>query len=241
MNRPCRLLAALLAAMFLTACETRRADDYALDEIEAEMTLSFDEDSRVKARVRLRPEGEAGVYLMLDEKDAIELRVGGKLAPMEEESLLGMVAYEARIDRVRAESLAEVSLRREIDGQETVSAVYLPAPVAYLMASSDEVSRAEPLTLWWDLPARALDNLTLRVTGACIYDYQRALSPTDRTVTIEANELVEVAWENPAAAMPGCEITATIEGSRAGLLDPAFGGGNITAYSETSIALVSTR
>jgi hypothetical protein len=188
----------------------------------------------------------------LDGSDVLTATSGDVSVDLDENALLGVYNYSGTLDGVGApDDVVTVALTRA-EGKESApsSTVSIPEPVDFAApAAGASFSRTADIVVELQTAASD-DDVTVSWTGDCIDTGSVTVPAGQNSVTIAAGTIVEQLdeeggegeGEGEGEAPTGtCQITLQATRSRAGTLDPAFGGGAITAQSVATRDVTSTR
>ncbi|MDR0965543.1 MAG: hypothetical protein LBM75_03395 [Myxococcales bacterium] len=240
MKRIVETLLLTACLLLFTACQSRSASHYELDEMAAAIELNLLNSGRLEAKVTFTDRHDSLTFLQLVKGDSLRLRANGHSSSSRDEVFIGgMTYYQLSLSDVQPGSYAEVELNRGQDERRSaLSSIYLPEAVEDLTSSSGS-SRRDPREISWNLPVGDFDGLALRVTGHCIESYSRTLSRNDTSHVIPAGALIDD--DDGHDEHDSCEITITVSSINEGDVAPEFDRGFITASSSVSIHRDSTR
>lgn len=237
------LLALVPLALGGAACEQVDSDEVATDAIHATMRITATGNGESNARTWLKVGGaNSNTYLDLTERDALIAYADQDSASMARDNSLGVISYVANFATDAEETPFKISFfRTHEEGAECngVSApnstVNLPAPFSITspVPSTTYSRQSDAIPLAWDNAGRS-DAMTWSATGDCIESsFDNPISGDPGTYTFDAGTFM-------TQSTAGCAVTITLERTRSGTLDPAYGeGGTIRAAQIRSVQINS--
>jgi hypothetical protein len=215
-----RKLSVIIAAVGIgVGCDEVKSEDVDTSGIYADISVTGNAGGSALATAVLRVgDATSTAFVELTAGDALTAADGATTLEMQDAEILEFHSYNALFDTSEAETVYTIALAR--DGKEAAPATTatLPAPFE-LTNPPSSVSGSVDTVLTWE-PSGTDDAMMLTVLGDCIDPYATDLDDAG-TFTIGAGTLAKSA----SADSSTCDVTVTLARSRAGTLDPAFGGG----------------
>ena len=230
------LTALTLSACALAACSSLSSEDLDTDGMHADITIEAHGDGRTQVRASLRA-GDAGslTWVELDDGDRLFAQNGVERAQLSERNdAFEMYEYAAALDGDRPESPVRVELRRAQFADAKDSQATLPAPftVRTEVGGRALVAGVDAVPLRWGQGSG--DNVSVRISGDCLLDYDSGPMPDSGAVVLPPQALEP--WSSDAAG-ESCVATVQVRRVRGGTLDPAFESGRITAAQVRAVPL----
>jgi hypothetical protein len=216
-----------VSLLLLSACtETVDSKNIRTAGIAAIITADATADSATTVTATLKVGGSSSnTYVDLAGGDRIFATGGDKRVEMQSQ---GTGTYEAEFNTAAVDTEFLVDLQREADDDAPSSRGTLPAPFAMVLPNVT-TSRAQPLTVTWT-PAGSNDDVTIELTGTCIFNRTIDVPGDPGSHTITAGTLVSTKADKPET----CDVNVEMIRSRKGTADPIFD-------SESSFILAQTR
>jgi hypothetical protein len=219
----------------LAACESVDSSDTMTDGIYAAFTATSD-GAVTQAQATLRVGGAtSNTYVELVDGDILTVTDGVNSETMLPSNIGDYYTYLASFDSIAEDTPFTFAFVRTIDAGAPESTASLPAPFALTAPEADSVfSRADDaITITWD-PSASADDMSLTLTGDCIFTHSTTLTGDPGTYVIDAGSLDATDEDNPTS----CDAKLTVERRRIGTLDPAFGeGGGIYAAQARTVEI----
>lgn len=216
-----RHLLTLAAALLATACHSVDSSQVATEDIRAELTVTSDGSGVIEVIAELEVEGHALGYVELVGGEALRVHARGYDLPMEAR----WFDYHVDVPVDRGEIEFQVRLERIYGRHAPDSWVQLPPRFDLYRNPGVYLLDWDVIPIEWDVIAG--DEMRVAVDGPCVAAWERYV-PARRdvgAVVLRPGDLaIDDGWDGSL-----CELDVTVERLRPGRLDPAFGGGFITA------------
>jgi hypothetical protein len=233
--RPAVVAASVAVASLLPACSSIDSEDIDTDAIQADVAVRVRNDGTASDVTATLSAG-AFTFIDLGGDDRLVARAADTSVELQESDLLGAVRYDGVLDGVAAvDTEVTVAFERTAFAAAPASTVTLPARVALAApAAGTAFSRANDDLVVTLAAADATDGARVAWSGDCIEAGGLDLPAGQAEVTIARGTLTKAAPtpDADAPAVPdSCALTLTVERVRTGVLDGAFGGGQIRALT----------
>ncbi len=209
-------LAILAAATGCSQKETTSSSNIRTKGIAATITVTANaSSSEVQAILRVGGD-ESNTYVILENGDKLVCDAGGEKKDMQAES---EGVYLTSFPTNAAETEFKVMLEREEDDDALGNVATLPAPFTIGALPTNSPSRAnDDLVLTWD-PSGSNDDMSMKITGSCIFDKEIDIPGDSGTHTIAKGTLDSTGGSSPEACDPDIVMWRTRKGTTDANLD----------------------
>jgi hypothetical protein len=145
--------------------------------------------------------------------DRIFAVANGKRIEMDSQ---GSGTYEVDFNTAAADTAIVVDLQRENDDAAPASTGALPGPFSFQVPNMS-TSRAQNIDITWS-PSGSKDNMSVKLSGTCIFNRTIAIPGDTGTHTISGGTLVSTNTDKPET----CDVNVEMVRSRSGTPDTAF-------------------
>lgn len=243
-------LLALLALGFM-GCKDEKveSEDIRTSGIYAKFGVLATGNAKATATAELRVGGDNGTVVILTGEDELLCTATPPEAePSEKKMAKDGNEYKASFSGDAGDTEFLFAFNRG-DEDETApdSSVTLPDPFEIVgVESTQEVSRAEALTVTWE-PSATKDSTKWSLDGSCLFETSGTV-PDDATLTLQGDDFnptpsAEEAAKDDKDDSENCTATLCVEKKRKGTLDPAFAkeeGGEIYGIQRRCVKFVTT-
>jgi hypothetical protein len=208
-------LAALAAATGCQQKETVSSSNIRTKGIAATvMVTAGGAASEVEAKLRVGGD-ESNTYIILENGDKLVTEVGGEKKDMHAES---EGVYTVNFATNAADTEFKVMLDRADDDDALGNVVKMPAPFTIGALPTNSPSRAtEDVVVTWDAATNG-DDMTMEVSGKCIFDEDFDIPGDSGSFTIEKGKLESTGGSNPEP----CDLEIVMWRKRSGSVDTAL-------------------
>ncbi|MFO0564031.1 MAG: hypothetical protein U0263_00130 [Polyangiaceae bacterium] len=208
-------LAALALLAFAAGCsqkETTSSSNIRTQGIAATMKVTTGgQNSSVEAILRVGGD-ESNTYVILENGDKLTCEAGGETKDLHAEA---EGIYRNTFATGAENTEFKIALLRDKDDDAVSNSVKLPAPFKIGALPSNNPSREkDDVTITWD-PSGGSDDMTLDVTGSCIFDEHVDLPGDSGSYTLAKGSLESTGGSNPES----CDLDVTIMRTRNGTTD----------------------
>ncbi len=204
-----------LGFLLLSACtETVDSKNIRTAGIAAFITANATTDAATTVLASLKVGGpNSNTYVDLSNGDGIFAIGGGKRTEMEAQ---GTGTYEIDFPTAAENTEFVVDLQRADDDDAPASTGTLPGPFSFQVPNMS-TSRTQNIMITWS-PAGTMDDMTIELSGTCIFNRTIDIPGDTGTHTISGGTLVSTNTDKPET----CDINVEMVRSRKGTPDTAY-------------------
>ena len=224
----------------LVACSTASSTDIKTSGINADLSGTGDGSGSTNVSATLRVGAESLTFVELSVGDTLTAKSGSDSPhALSKVDFLGLVSYSTTLPGDEEGKSVTVALNRAPgDTSAPNSSLTLPAKFQILGPSSGTSFKrgTDAISVTWDNWGKA-DRLDVQLTGSCITSVTHTSVPDNGSFVIAASEIKAIKDSETKA----CDLSLTVNRTRAGTLDPAYGkGGQVRGIQSRSISVKST-
>lgn len=234
--------ASMLLAAALLGCTDISSTNLKTSGIHAYLRVTADGTGNTTASAELGVQDSNNplTFVQLDVGDQVTATAGRQTKTLVETNLLGVIGYDASFTGADAPGTTyTIALERQSDTSAPGSTATLPEPFTLTSptGSASSYSRADDdIVVTYD-GSGGNDPMSYAVSGPCINPVTQSFSDTG-TFTVPKGTIVQT----HADATPNdtCQLVVTVYRARAGTLDPAYGGGQMSGVQARTFGITST-
>lgn len=230
----------LLALAIATACSTSQSKDIATEGMYSGNTISADGSGATTVTTVLRV-GDAlsNDFVELSPGDTLTASAGALSEPMTPGTFLDAAAYEATLAVNTGGTVVTIAYTRaspQISAPSTTATLPEELTITSQTSGTDSYSRSlHPIEITWSGSGQT-DPLSYEVIGTCIATASGPISPDSGMFTIPAGTIQALSGSETQS----CSISIQVLRSRSGMVDAAFGHGDVTASQVRQVMALST-
>lgn len=209
------------ASLLATACHSIDSSQVATEDIRAELTVTADGSGTTEVVASLEAQGHAFGYVDLVPGEALRVHARGYDLPLAE----NWYDYSTEVPLDRSNTEFQIRLERIYGAHAPDSWVNLPVRFDVYPTYGVYQVDWDVIPVEWDVISD--DEMRVTIDGPCIAEWERYVpgrADVGAVVVRPGDLYVDSDWDGST-----CALDVTVERLRAGRLDPAYGGGHITA------------
>ena len=211
----------LLGTCALMACNRVDSTHIPTENIEADISIIDHGSPSVEVSAQLQLSGDAYTFLALAPTERFSVSTEIQHRTLNQ----GLMVYSAHLAPSTSAQDIRLTLQRPLHHSAMNTWVTLPAPFELFLDIEGTHYGDEQVIIEWD--TLATDPAIIRFEGPCIHSYERFIDPytDDGLLMVNTYELqARHTWSGFE-----CPIDVTVDRTRVGAIDPALGGGRISA------------
>lgn len=235
------IMTSVALAGLLGGCTDLSSSDIKTSGINASLGVTANGNGSTVVGAQLHVGNSLTDYVELESGDALTARVADDTETLSESKLLGIINYSASFtDHDAPGSVYTIALERgAADTSAPASSCTLPAAFAITApADAQTFSRAGDDIVVGYSGSGESDPLSWSASGDCVQVTGATLPSDTGTFTLPKGTLTSSASQSDAGPV-SCQVTITVSRTRAGTLDPAYGGGGIACRQDRSFTFTS--
>ncbi len=230
----------LFALAIATACTTSQSKDIATEGMYSSNTINADGSGATTVTTVLRVGGVlSNDFVELSPGDALTASAGALSDDMTPGTFLDAAAYQGTLAVTTGGTVVTIAYTRaapQISAPDTVATLPEELEITSQTSGTDSYSRASsPIAITWTGSGET-DPLSYEVLGTCIATESGPISPDNGSFTIPAGTIQALS----GSTTQSCTIQIQLVRSRQGMLDDAFGNGDVTASQVREVMALST-
>jgi hypothetical protein len=232
-------LAGLFTTPVVAGCTDLQSSNVKTAGMSAHMTVISDGSGQTTVTTWLHVDNNPTDFVTLSSGDTLSATAGSVTQPMTESNLAGDVDYSTTFSSESASgTVYTVALHRGSDTSAPNSTCTLPAPYTVTSPTAGStVSVAIGIMVNYGT-AGSNDSVSYSMSGPCVDGQPGASLGGDPGSFVIAPSSIPTA--DAGAPLP-CQVTLSIDRSRVGTIDPAYGnGGDISCYQSRTVTFTLT-
>ena len=228
-----------VALAIATACTTSQSKDIATEGMYSSNTINADGSGATTVTTVLRVGGAlSNDFVELSPGDTLTASAGALSMAMTPGTFLDAAAYQATLAVNTGGTVVTIAYARaapQVDAPDTAATLPEAFSITSQTSGTDSYSRASsPIPITWS-GAGQTDPLSYEVAGTCIATASGPISPDNGSFTIPAGTVQALSGSETQS----CSISIQVLRSRQGMLDAAFGDGDVTASQVRQVMALS--
>jgi hypothetical protein len=229
--------AGLIAALAAAGCTDLQSSNIKTSGMSAHMTVISDGSGQTTVTAWLHVDNNATDFVTLSSGDTLAATAGTQTQSMSESNFAGDVSYSTTFSSENASgTVYTVALHRASDTSAPGSTCTLPAPYTITSpAVGSTVSVANDIAVTYGA-AGTNDSVSYSMSGPCIQGQPGTSLGGDPGTFVIPHTSIQTA--DAGAALP-CQVTLSVDRSRVGTIDPAYGsGGDISCDQSRTVTFM---